>query len=46
MEWEQVKKLINIADDIILEDPDHFEMLYSSEEAYYKEVLKRYEESK
>lgn len=46
MTWQEIKRIINIADNIILEDPNNVEIRYSSEEEYYKEVLKRYEESK
>lgn len=46
--WQDIKAIVNIADDI-LPDPRYKQDLdtsFQSEEAYYKEVLRRFNEDK
>lgn len=46
--WKDIKAIVNIADDL-LPDPRYKKELdasLQSEEAYYKEVLKRFKEEK
>ena len=46
--WEDIKRIVKIADDL-LPDPrykDDLDASLQSEEAYYKEVLKRFNETK
>lgn len=42
--WQDVKRIVNIADAMVNEEDSYDK--WESEEAYYKEVLKRYNEEK
>ena len=45
--WEDIKKIVNIADDMIdLDIMDELPECCKTEEGYYTEILKRYREFK
>ena len=45
--WQDMKAIVKIADDLDpLYDPDAMNAEFQSEEAYYKEILKRFNETK
>lgn len=43
--WEDIKRIVNIADDLLPgHDIEHLLSEFQTEEAYYKEVLKKFRE--
>ena len=47
MDWKEIKKIVNIADNMIdLDIQDKLPECCATEEGYYKEILKKYNETK
>lgn len=45
--WQDIKRIVNIADDMIdLDVQDKLPECCATEEGYYKEILKRFEDGK